>query len=166
MSQELKPDRRLVALFPNRQVAEQACNLLAEAGIPFPNVNIRTTPEHTPPSSKNRLLASLRGGTIAGIGFGAITALLIYIGAMEGGATSGVFANPVFAPWMMGLTGSLVGAMMGALIGLATGAQVPSEQAIQGNGNRAFRRYCVTAEGTEQEIEQALLFLRQQGFQV
>jgi hypothetical protein len=160
MVQERKNDGRLVALFANEQEAEEACRVLVKVGIPAAQVEMQTgAPEHTPVAAKSRLVSSVQGGTLAGIGFGAIVALLIYIGAVQN-----VFANPVISPWIMGLSGSLIGAMVGALIGLANGVNIPRQQGMADDS--PFRRYYVTADGTDEEIEQALIFLRQQGFQV
>jgi hypothetical protein len=168
--------KNAIGIFPDRQSIESAIAQLRETEFPMSKVSVVVEHLNSEDTTIGGLIEPVvqsekqfvRDRTSAQIGHSALDAGVL--GSVVGGVVAGLstlaFPAGSGAVLLVGMTtGAFYGTLSGGLLGGAIGASISEEQAKHYSELLAQGNYLVAIEGTDIEIDHAMLVLKTENIQ-
>jgi hypothetical protein len=158
-------------IFAEPEQAKTAEQALQSAGFSADQIsaNVQTF-DPNPPASRTKVMSSARGAAIAGSLIGGLLGFLLGWYSPMLSVMTTVFEQPLQSALFASLIGGIVGSIGGGAFGALAGVNVPNEiddsDEAMDDRDRMSHKYLVKVTGTEDELDQAIQILNQQGAKV
>ncbi|MEB3359345.1 MAG: hypothetical protein VKK04_21645 [Synechococcales bacterium] len=152
---------RSLGMFANRDIAETAKSKLLQEGFDPASLQIvEQRPSSSLPTRETQAAKSAKGGAIAFGLLGATVGLLLSLTARE--YFDIAIAAPPFPPILAIAAGAFIGGLAGGLMGVATGVQIPQEEAIARHDYVMGEYRLDLNGGSEEDLRRARLLLQKE----